>query len=49
MIVIKLRVAWWFRWYLFGVLTMAQLTGLQPDPQRVGRWLARAVSIKVLR
>jgi len=43
-----LRVAPWFRWYLFGVLLVARLTGLQPDPQRVGWWLSRAVSIRFL-
>lgn len=41
-----LCVAWWFRWYLSGVLLVARLTGLQPDPQRVGWWLTRAVSIR---
>lgn len=41
-----LRVAPWFRWYLFGVLLMARITGLQPNPQRVGRWLTRAVTVR---
>lgn len=43
---VTLRVAWWFRWYLFGVLIMARLTGLQPDPRRIGWWLTRAVSVR---
>jgi len=42
-----MHVAWWFRWYLSGVLLTAQLTGLRPDPERVGWWLTLAVSIRL--
>lgn len=44
---VDISVAWWLRWYLSGVLIMSQLTGLQPDPMRVGWWLAKAVSVRV--
>jgi len=41
------RVAWWLRWYLLGVEVVAGLTGCQPDMDRVGRWVARAVTVRV--
>lgn len=41
------RVAWWVRWYLLGVEAAATVTGCEPDWDRVGRWVARGVTVSV--
>lgn len=46
-IVMKIRVAWWLKWYCLGVVAMCRLTGKQPDEDRVKFWVSRAVSAKV--
>ncbi|WP_312378849.1 hypothetical protein [Pseudomonas oryzihabitans] len=40
-----IRMAWWVKPYLFGVLLTARLTGLQPDPDRVGAWVKRGMTM----
>lgn len=42
-------IRWWLKWYLFGVLQMCRITGLQPDPAKVQYWSKRAVYVKVIR
>ena len=32
---IKVRIAWWVRWYISGVALCAFLTGFQPDMGKV--------------
>lgn len=32
---IKVRIAWWVRWYISGVSLFAMLTGLEPDIEKV--------------
>ena len=32
---IKVRIAWWVRWYISGVALCAFLTGFQPDMDKV--------------
>ncbi len=46
---IRLHVAWWLRWYLSGVSLAGYLTGLDPNPERVGRWIQRAIRVEVIR
>lgn len=48
-ITVSIKLAWWLKWYLRGVVFVALLSGLQPDPKRVGYWVARAVEIEVER
>lgn len=45
--VAAVRVAWWVRWYLLGVKAMVMLTCCEPDLDRVGRWVARGVTVSV--
>lgn len=44
---LELRVSlrWWLRLYLYGVATMVQLTGLDPDMEKVGRKIEAGVRI----
>ena len=32
---IKVRIAWWVRWYISGVALRAFITGAQPDMEKV--------------
>ena len=32
---IKVRIAWWVRWYISGVALCAFLTGSQPDMEKI--------------
>lgn len=43
---VRIKVAWWLRWYLAGVQMMALTTGARPDMRKVGAVVARAVSFK---
>lgn len=44
-ITVNIKVAWWVKPYLCGVLLTARLTGLQPDPDRVGAWVKRGMTM----
>lgn len=44
---ITIRTAWWVKPYLYGVLLTARLTGLQPEPDRVGAWVKRGMTLKI--
>jgi hypothetical protein len=46
-VIVTVPVAWWVRWYLLGVKAMVMLTGCEPDLDRVGRWVARGVTVSV--
>lgn len=48
-IVCVVRWAWWWRVYVQGVLIMVQLTGRQPDYEKISYWCKRAVRVKVRR
>lgn len=44
----KVKIAWWWKYYAYGVITMARLTGLEPDESKVTAWAKRAVSIQII-
>lgn len=44
---LETRLAWWWWPYYYGVLTMVQLTGLEPDMDKVYTKLFRAVRLRV--
>ncbi len=46
-LIVTIRLAWWVKPYLCGVLLMSRLTGLQPDPDRVGAWVRRGTMMKL--
>lgn len=45
----KVKIAWRLKYYAFGVITMARLTGLEPDESKVTAWAKRAVSIEIIK
>jgi hypothetical protein len=46
-ITLRIHVAWWFKYYLQGVILMCQLTGCEPNMKRISYWIDKAISIKV--
>ena len=46
---LSLRVAWWVRWYLVGVVIAARLTGAAPDMTKAERWIRRGLSVNANR
>lgn len=46
-ITVSIEVAWWISWYLTGVSLTAWLTGMEPDMEKVGTWVARSIRVRV--
>ena len=44
-ITIKVRVAWWVRWYISGVALFAFITGAQPDMEKITAKVMKGVRI----
>lgn len=44
---IVVRHRWWLKWYLAGVNAASTITGLEPDPESVGRWIGRGIKLEV--
>lgn len=44
---ITVRLAWWFDWYLKGLLLFCTLFGTTPDPARVKRMVYRAMRLQL--
>jgi len=45
-ITVTISLAWWFRWYLLGVVAMSRATGLRLNEDRFGYWFRRAVRVR---
>lgn len=45
-LVVRVRLAWWLRPRLIGLYVAAVLTRATPDPEKVGRMIARAVRFR---
>lgn len=48
-IIMKVSIAWWFRYYVAGVAAMCKLTGLEPDHEKLAKYAALATRIKVVK
>lgn len=42
-----IKVAWWWAYYSACVRFMADVTGMQPNPERVHYWASKATTIKM--
>lgn len=48
-IIIQTRIAWWVRPYIMACVVFAMLHGLQPNADKIARFVARnGIRIKVL-
>lgn len=43
---IRVRVAWWVKWYLYGVALTCQITGMDYDEHKVRRYIRRGLKVK---
>ncbi len=45
---IKLEIAWRLRFYMYGLVTVAWMTGAKPDPEKVQRMVLRAMTCRAV-
>lgn len=45
---VSIKLAWWLRVYLRAVGFTCDLTGLEPNMDRVGWWVARGITVKLV-
>jgi hypothetical protein len=45
----RVRWAWWWRAYTYGVAIMANLMQREPDYEKVRYWAGRACKVKIVR
>lgn len=45
-ITVQVRIAWWLKWYMAGVIMMCRLTGLDFDEAKVRWYVRRGVKVK---
>lgn len=46
-IIVQVRVAWWLKWYMAGVIMMCRLTGLDFDEAKVRWYVRRGLKVSV--
>ena len=42
---VKIKIAWWFRYYLIGLVFLCRFMGAEPDEKRIEYWLRKAITI----
>jgi hypothetical protein len=47
-VTVSIKLAWWVPAYIAGVRFMAELTGLEPDMDRVEKWIRRGIKLNTL-
>jgi hypothetical protein len=45
-LILKVSIAWWWPYYVTGVVAAAYLTELQPREDRVKYWARKAIAVK---
>ncbi|HTN31963.1 MAG TPA: hypothetical protein VL178_14225 [Pseudomonas sp.] len=48
-LVAVIRLRWWLRIYLGGVALVSRVTDLEPDWERVERWVKRGMVVRIER
>lgn len=46
-LVVKIKLAWWLRFYIYGIATMSAITGAEPDWTRVKYWVSRGMKATI--
>lgn len=46
-VAVSVRVAWWVKWYLYGVALTCQITGMDFDETKVRRYIRRGLKVRV--
>ena len=42
-LIIVVKFAFWWRFYVFGLVLFSALTGANPDPDKLAYWMRKAV------
>jgi len=45
-ITLRITMAWWWKPYVYGMATMAAITGREPNWERVNVWVKRAMKVR---
>lgn len=45
-ITLRITMAWWWKPYVYGLATMAAITGREPNWERVNVWVKRAMKVR---
>ncbi|WP_399696585.1 hypothetical protein [Xenophilus sp.] len=43
---LHVSLAWWLKWWLYGLMTAAILSGAKPDQAKVTRMILKAIRIR---
>lgn len=46
-VTIEVRIAWWLKWYMAGVIMMSRLAGLDFDEAKARRYIRRGLKVRV--
>ena len=46
-IAIRMRFAWWWEFYLYGLVTISMLFGVEPDEEKFVRVAVRAMRVRI--
>jgi len=46
-LVVTVRLAWWLRLYLATLIALCRLLGTEPNPDRLGYWVARGLRVRI--
>ena len=49
MVRLQVRPRWWLRHYLAGVALVSHLTGMEPDREKMERWIRRGLKVVAVR
>ncbi len=45
----SVRMRWWLRWYLAALVRVARATSMEPNWERVERWIRRGLVLRTTR
>lgn len=46
-LVIQVKMRWWLRLYLYGVVFTSYITGMSPDRDKVTKWMRRGMKMRL--
>lgn len=44
---VRIKLSWWLRVYLNTLGVLCNLTGMEPNNERVGLWISKGVRVKI--
>jgi hypothetical protein len=47
-LIVKVKVVWWLPVYLQTLKTLCEITGMEPNMERVGYWVSKALKTEIV-